>query len=269
MWGGGLKVWASEGGQPMRVHLFSCLSDNYGVLIHDPLSGTTAAIDAPEEGPILEALEATGWHLSHILVTHSHHDHIGGIGQLRAAFAPLVIAPEKAKAAVPNADRYVSEGDVVKVGGMTCEVMELPGHCRDHVGYYFAKERAAFVGDVLFALGCGRVFDGDYAAMWASLQRLMALPDETDVYFGHEYTLSNARFALSVDPHNVDLKAQVQRATVLRERGDFTLPTSIGAEKAANPFLRAGLHGMAANIGMQGAAAEDVFRELRERKNRF
>jgi hydroxyacylglutathione hydrolase len=155
------------------------------------------------------------------------------------------------------------------VGGLTGVVLETPGHCADHIAYHFAREKVAFVGDVLFALGCGRVFDEQYDAMWASLRKIAALPPATELYFGHEYTLSNGKFALAVDPGNADLKAQVERAETVRARGDFTIPTTVAAERAANPFLRAVLPGMAAQLGMPGAPAAAVFRELRERKNRF
>jgi hydroxyacylglutathione hydrolase len=253
----------------VRVHVFPCLQDNYGVLLHDPLTGDTAAIDAPAEAAVKEALAATGWQLTQILVTHSHADHIAGIPGLVAAFGCKVTAPEKARSHVPGADRYVREGDRVEVGGLTGVVLETPGHCADHIAYHFAREKVAFVGDVLFALGCGRVFDEQYDAMWASLRKIAALPPATELYFGHEYTLSNGKFALAVDPGNADLKAQVERAETVRARGDFTIPTTVAAERAANPFLRAVLPGMAAQLGMPGAPAAAVFRELRERKNRF
>ena len=252
----------------MRLHVFPCLQDNFGVLAHDAATGATAAIDAPEEAAVLKALGDTGWKLSHILVTHSHPDHVQGVAALKAAFGCQVIAPKKAKALVP-ADRYVFEGDHVSVGDSIAEVWETPGHCADHVIYHFDRAKVAFVGDVLFAPGCGRVFDGAYHQMWNSLSRLMHLPDETSVYFGHEYTLSNAKFALSVDPDNADLKDQAARAEVLRAAGEYTCPTTIGAERAANPFLRAVAPDMAARLGLAGHEPEEVFRELRERKNRF
>lgn len=251
----------------MRLHVFPCLQDNFGVLAHDVATGATAAIDAPDEAAVRKALDDTGWKLSHILVTHSHADHVQGVPALKAAFGCQVIAPKKAKALVA-ADRYVFEGDHVSVGDSVAEVWETPGHCADHVIYHFARPKVAFVGDVLFALGCGRVFDGAYHQMWTSLSRLMQLPNETAVYFGHEYTLSNGKFALSIEPENVDLKGQVARAEALRARGEHTCPTTIGAEKAANPFLRAVLPEMAARLGLAGHQPEEIFRELRERKNR-
>lgn len=253
----------------MRIHQFRCLKDNYGVLLHDVTTGATAAIDAPEAGAVWEALTATGWSLTHILVTHRHHDHVGGIDSLVLDTGCKVIAPEKARDAVPHADIYVKEGDTVSVGALKARVWETPGHCYDHVSYYLDRNGIIFVGDTLFALGCGRVFDGAYDEMWQSLSRIAALPDTTEVYFGHEYTLANARFAASVEPDNTALIAQTARAETLCGRGDFTAPTTIAAEKAANPFLRAALPEMAARIGMSGRPPVEVFRELRERKNRF
>lgn len=253
----------------MKIHQFPCLSDNFGVLIHDPKTGATAAIDAPEEAAVLKALEETGWRLSHILVTHRHPDHINGIPGLLAKFGPTIIAPRKAADAVPQADRFVSEGDTVEVGHLKAGVYEMPGHCPDHITYHFADDAVVFAGDVMFALGCGRVFDDAYDAMWLSLSRLSALPDETVVYFGHEYTVSNARFALAVDPDNVALKAQAAQAEAARAAGKWTSPTTIGHEKAANPFLQALRPDMAERMGLAGKPAAAVFRALRERKNQF
>ena len=251
------------------LHQFACRQDNYGVLLHDPATGATAAIDAPDEAAVRRALEDTGWALSHILVTHSHQDHIEAVAALKAAYGCIVIAPEKASAAVPQADRLVCEGDTVTVGSLSGQVWETPGHCADHVAYYFAGLSTAFVGDDLFALGCGRVFGDDYDGMWLTLSRIAALPADTKLYFGHEYTLSNAAFALSVDPDNGALKAAVARHEAARAAGRPTSPTTVGEECEANPFLRAGDSGMAARLGLAGQPAAAVFRALRERKNRF
>ena len=253
----------------MKIHQFPCLSDNFGVLLHDSGTGITAAIDAPEEAAVLKALADTGWTLDEILVTHRHPDHVQGIPALKARFNCKVTAPVGAADAVPDADRLVSEGDVVEVGSLKADVLHMPGHCADHVCYHFAANKLIFVADVLFALGCGRVFDEAYDDMWRSLSRLATLPDETVAYFGHEYTVSNGRFALSVDPDNAALKAQVARHIALRADNKPTSPTLLGDEKAANPFLRATDPAMAARLGMAGKPAAAVFRELRERKNRF
>jgi hydroxyacylglutathione hydrolase len=251
-----------------EIRQFLSRSDNFAVLVHDPKSGATAAIDAPDEASILHALQQTGWKLTDILVTHEHHDHVEGIPGLKARFGCRVVAPRLANL-VPDVDLKVGGGDHVDVGTLRFEVIDTPGHCADHIAYWLAAEKTVFVGDTLFALGCGRMFNSTPAAFWASLQKLAALPDDTVVYCGHEYTLSNARFALSVDPSNMDLRMRALNVEEMRARGEVTLPTTIGAEKATNPFLRAENPGVQAAIDMVGADAVSVFAELRERKNRF
>jgi len=180
-----------------------------------------------------------------------------------------VVAPVKAREAVPSADAYVREGDTVLVGGLQAHVWDTPGHCADHVSYWFAADRALFAGDTLFTLGCGRVLEGSHADLWASLQRLAALPDEARVYCGHDYTLSNARFALAADPDNEALKARAREAEQAKEEGRFLVPTAIGQEKATNPFLRAGEPELAKSVHKEGAAPVEVFQSLREWKNTF
>jgi len=253
----------------VRIHQFACRDDNFGVLIQDPSTGACASIDAPEEAAVHRALKTTGWRLTHLLVTHKHPDHIEAVLPLKQDFGCEVIAPTKAKGVVPAVDRYVGEGDRVRVGALEADVWETPGHCADHVIYHFAAEKVVFAGDVLFGLGCGRVFDGAYDELWRALERLAALPDDTRVYFGHEYTLSNAKFALSVDGDNPALKQAFAEIVEARARGDATSPTTIGREKAANPFLQATNPAMKARLGMAGQPDAAVFRELRERKNRF
>ncbi|MGO4572187.1 hydroxyacylglutathione hydrolase [Microvirga sp. 2TAF3] len=254
---------------PAQIHVFRCLDDNIGALIHDPNTGACAAIDAPEEGPILKALEETGWQLSDILVTHRHGDHVQAIEPLKQRFGCRVVAPLKAEEQVPLADAFVREGDTVHVGDLQAHVWETPGHCNDHVSYWFAADRALFAGDTLFTLGCGRVLEGSYADLWSSLQRLAALPDEARVYSGHDYTLSNGRFALAADPDNADLKARMAEAETAKAEGRFLIPSTIGAEKATNPFLRAGTPALAKSVQREGAAPAEVFQALREWKNRF
>ena len=254
---------------PAEIHVFRCLEDNIGALIHDPATGACAAIDAPEEGPILRALEETGWQLSDILVTHRHADHVQGIPALKRRFACRVVAPQKAGSDVPMVDAVVREGDTVKVGELSAHVWETPGHCRDHIAFWFAGDRALFAGDTLFTLGCGRVSESSYAEMWHSLSRLAALPDEARVYSGHDYTMSNARFALAADSDNADLKARAAEAEAATRDGRFLIPSTIAEEKATNPFLRAGEPALAKSAGKTGADAETVFTALREWKNRF
>ncbi len=252
-----------------QIHVFRCLDDNIGALIHDPSTGACAAIDAPEEGPILAALAKTGWQLSDILVTHRHGDHIQAIEPLKRRTGCRVVAPVKAREAVPSADAYVREGDTVLVGDLQAHVWETPGHCADHVSYWFAADRALFAGDTIFTLGCGRVLEGSYADLWSSLQRLAALPDEARVYCGHDYTLSNARFALAADSDNEALKARAAEAERAKAEGRFLVPTTIRDEKATNPFLRAGEPELAKAVHKEGATPLEVFQALREWKNRF
>ncbi|WP_112662374.1 hydroxyacylglutathione hydrolase [Microvirga flavescens] len=254
---------------PAQIHVFRCLSDNIGALVHDPKTGACAAIDAPEDAPILAALEQTGWRLTDLLITHRHFDHVQGAAGLKAKTGCRILAPLKAREAVPDADVYVQEGDIVSVGDLKAKVWETPGHCSDHVSYWFEAERAAFVGDTLFTLGCGRVLDGSYSDLWSSLQRLAALPDDVRIYCGHDYTLSNGKFALAADPDNAALRARVAEAEAAAKEGRFLVPTTIGEEKAANPFLRAGEPALAKSVQCEGADAFSVFQALREWKNRF
>jgi hydroxyacylglutathione hydrolase len=251
-----------------EIELFLCRTDNFGVLIHDEATGRTAAIDAPGGEAVLEALERRGWRLTDLLVTHHHDDHIEGIGLLKDAYDCRVVAARADAHRIPRTDELVSEGDTVSVGSLRAEVIATPGHTIGHIAYHFAAEKLLFAGDTLFSLGCGRVFEGTMADMWGSLEKLRALPDETQLYCGHEYTLANARFALKVDPDNTALRARAEEAAAQRAAHRFTLPVTLGAEKAENPFLRADDPGIAGNLGLAGADPVAVFTELRERKNR-
>jgi hydroxyacylglutathione hydrolase len=250
-------------------HTFLCLSDNIGVLVHDEATGETASVDVPEAAAVERALRETAWRLTKIIVTHKHSDHVQGISELKSNTGARVIAPRKASAQVPQADELVADGDKVKVGNLTAMVLETPGHCADHVSYWFAEDKALFAGDTIFTLGCGRVSEATPAVLWASLQRISSLPDETRIWSGHEYTLSNARFALSVDRENAVLKARADAFATVRAAGRLTVPTTLAEEKATNPFLRAGDLLVQRAVGMAGADASAVFAELRERKNRF
>jgi hydroxyacylglutathione hydrolase len=251
-----------------EIRLFTCLSDNFGYLIHDPATKATASVDAPEAGPILKALEREGWTLTDILVTHHHHDHVGGISELKQKYNCRVVAPHDKKTAIANADQRVANGDVVKVGNLLARVLETPGHTLDHISYVFDSEKTVFAADTLFSIGCGRVFEGTYPMMWDSLLKLRALPDDFKLYCGHEYTASNVKFALTVDPDNPALKARAGEVARLRAANQPTVPTLMGEEKKANVFLRADEPSVAANLHMKGASAADVFGELRERKNK-
>ncbi len=254
----------------MSLHQFLCLTDNYGVLAHDPGTGATASIDAPEAGPILAALKEKGWTLTHLLITHHHADHVQGAPELKAKFPSLtIIGPAKEAARIPVLDTLVGEGDTVRVGSLAAKVIETPGHTLGQVNYHFEDEAVAFCGDTLFSLGCGRAFEAPYAVMWSSLVKLAALPGETEVYCGHEYTQANGRFAITIEPDNPVLKARVEEVARLRAEKRPTLPTTIAAELAANPFLRAEKPAVQAAVAMLGADPAEVFAELRARKDRF
>ena len=251
-----------------EIRLFKCLSDNYGVLIHDPESGATASIDAPEAAPVEAALKQSGWKLTDILVTHHHQDHTGGIEALKARHKCRVVAPAKGTD-IPAVDETVREGDKVKVGNLAANVIETPGHTLDHITYWFHGDKVAFVGDTLFSIGCGRVIEGDPEMMWASLKKLRDLPNDTEIFCGHEYTLANIKVALTVEPNNKTLQARDAEAKQEIAKGRPTIPVMIGEEKQANPFLRADVPEVAAGIGMAGKPAAQVFAEIRARKNKF
>jgi hydroxyacylglutathione hydrolase len=254
---------------PAEIRLFRCLQDNYGVLIRDSETGATAAIDAPEAAPVEAALKETGWKLTDILVTHHHHDHVGGIEALKSKYKCRVVAPAGEAAKIPAVDETVREGDTVAVGKLAANVIETPGHTLGHIAYWFHGARVAFVGDTLFSIGCGRVIEGTMAQMWQSLKKLRDLPDETAIYCGHEYTLANIKFALSIEGGNAALRAREAQAKQQIDAGKFTIPVTIGEEKKANTFLRADLPEVAAAVGLAGAPADKVFAEVRERKNKF
>ncbi|WP_288588636.1 hydroxyacylglutathione hydrolase [uncultured Methylobacterium sp.] len=253
-----------------QIRTFPCRSDNIGVLMRDPATGACAAIDVPEAAAVLRALDETGWTLTDILVTHRHGDHVEGIPEVKARTKARVTAPAKAGSAVPQVDATVREGDVVTVGSLAATVWETPGHCDDHVTYWFEEAGIAFAGDTLFTLGCGRVLEGPPQVLWRSLSRFLPLPDETVIYSGHDYVLSNARFALAAEPENRNLKDRAALAEKAKAEGRFLVPTTLGEEKATNPFLRAAEPALARAVGMEpGADPAAVFTALREWKNRF
>jgi hydroxyacylglutathione hydrolase len=223
---------------PLTVRQFPCLSDNYGFLAHDDASGETACIDTPDAAAILRELDELGWRLSLILNTHWHPDHAGGNAEVKAKTGATIVAPPEVTRISPI-DRQVAAGDVVALGETEFQVIDTGGHTLGHITYYDAADGIAFVGDTLFALGCGRLFEGTPEQMWASLSRLAALPGDTAVYCAHEYTASNARFALSIDQDAV-LRARADEVFAARERGEPTVPTTIAREIATNPFLKAG-----------------------------
>ncbi|KQP61724.1 hydroxyacylglutathione hydrolase [Methylobacterium sp. Leaf108] len=253
-----------------EIRTFPCRSDNIGVLLRDPATGACAAIDVPEAAAVLAALDETGWTLTDILVTHRHGDHVEGIPEVKRRTGAKVTAPLKAGGAVPEVDRTVKEGDVVRIGELAAEVWETPGHCDDHVSYVFGQAGVAFAGDTLFTLGCGRILEGPPEVLWHSLSRFLALPDATQVYSGHDYVLANARFALAAEPDNAALAARMAEAEAAAGEGRFLIPTTIGMERATNPFLRSDQATLAKAVNLSAQAAPvEVFTALRAWKNRF
>ena len=252
-----------------QTYLFPCLKDNFGVLLHDPESGATAAIDAPEAEPVEAALKKTGWRLTDILVTHHHADHTAGIGPLKAHHKCRIVAPKNEAQRISPVDEKVGEGDIVRVGSIEGRVIETPGHTAGHVSYFFPADKLAFVGDTLFSIGCGRVIEGTPEMMWQSLLKLRSLPDDTRFYCGHEYTDANIRFAKTIEPNNKALAARAAEVAEQLAAGKPTVPTTIGAEKAENPFLRADVPEVAKAVGLAESPPWKVFAEIRERKNRF
>jgi hydroxyacylglutathione hydrolase len=252
-----------------QIYLFPCLKDNFGVLIHDPESGATAAIDVPEAAPVEAALKKTGWRLSEILVTHHHADHTQGIGEIKSQHKCRVVAPRAEAARIAHVDETVAEGDTVRVGGLQGKIIDTPGHTAGHISYFFPADKLAFVGDTLFSIGCGRVIEGNPEMMWQSLLKLRNLPDDTQFYCGHEYTDANIRFAKTIEPNNKALAARAEQVKQQLAAGKPTIPATIAAEKAANPFLRADDAEVAKSLDLSGSPAWKVFAEIRERKNRF
>jgi hydroxyacylglutathione hydrolase len=251
----------------LEVVTVPCLSDNYAYLIQDASTGETALVDAPEAAPILAALSARGWRLGRILLTHHHDDHIGGVAALRAATGAEVWGAAADAHRLPPLDRALAEGDPVPVGSETGIVIAVPGHTLGHVAFHFPESRLAFTADSLMAGGCGRVFEGTPAQMHASLSRLAALPGDTRICPGHEYTASNLRFAASLEPGNAALSARIAAVAALRAEGRPSVPSLLSEELATNPFLRAAALRNA--VGMPDAPEAEVFAEVRRRKDRF
>ena len=253
----------------ITIRQFTRRSDSFSVLVHHAGSGTTISIDAPEEKAILSALEKEGWQLTHILTTHQHGDHVEANEALKAKFGATIYGPKDEAAKIPGLDHAVAGGDTIDVGGVAVEVIATPGHTAGEVSYYLPQAKAVFAADALFSLGCGRLFEGDAATMWASLKRLRDLPDETMLYCGHEYTATNARCALDLDPGNLLLKERATEVEHLRSGGQSTLPVELGREKRTNPFLRADDPELKRAVGMADADPVDVFAMMREKRNGY
>ena len=252
---------------PFEVITLPCLSDNYAYLVHNPASGETALVDAPEAAPIRAALEDRGWGLDRILITHHHADHVDGVEELRSAYGAKVVGASADAHRLPKLDVVVDDGGTVTVCGETAKVVDVSGHTVGHIAYLLPG--AMFTADSLMALGCGRVFEGTFEMMWNSLSKLAVLDPDNMIYSGHEYTESNARFALSIEPENPDLLARAEDIRRTRSEGRPTVPSSLSLELATNPFLRARLPEVKELIGAPDATDAESFAEIRRRKDSF
>ncbi len=257
---------------PLEVHQFACLDDNYGFLLHDPQSGETACIDTPDAEAYLREAAAKGWQITQIWNTHWHPDHAGGNEAIKAATGCTVVAPAVDAGKIAAVDRAVAHGDVVPLGDWEADVIDVGGHTLGHIAYHIPEAALAFVGDTVFALGCGRMFEGTPQQFWTSLSRIKALPPQTVLYCAHEYTASNAKFALHADPDNEVLASYAAEVFQRREHGKWTVPTNLARELATNPFLRAddpAVQARWADMGGKNGDAVATFAALREAKNSF
>ena len=251
----------------IEIELVPCLRDNYAYLVNHAESGLCAVVDPSEPGPVREALARKGWRLTHILNTHHHLDHTGGNAALKEAYGAEVVGPGKDRERIPAIDTGVDEATNWRFGPLEVRVLEIPAHTRAHIA--FVLDGAAFTGDTLFAMGCGRLFEGTPQMMWTSLSKLMRLPDATRVYCGHEYTLNNGRFALTLEPGNAALAKRMKEVEALRAKSSPTIPSTIGLEKETNPFLRPGSAEIRRTLSMESADDVAVFGEMRKRKDAF
>lgn len=253
----------------LEIHLTPCLSDNYAFFLHDPDNDLTAVVDTPEVGPIEKALAEKGWTLTHIFNTHHHWDHAGGNLELKEKTGCTIVGPRAESGRIPGIDVELGDGDIYEFGNYKAAVFDTSGHTAGHIVYHFPDEHIAFVGDTLFAMGCGRLFEGTAKQMWNSLQKIMAWPDDTRLYCAHEYTQANARFALSVEPGNRDLVKRVKEVDELRAQNKPTIPTTVGLEKKTNPFLRPMSDNLRKTIHMEDATDLEVFTKTRQLKDHF
>lgn len=253
----------------LQIEQVPVLSDNYVYLIYDPETKVCACVDPATAGPVKRKLDELGWRLTHIFNTHHHHDHIGGNLQLKQAYECQIVGAANDAHRIDGIDVKVAEGDDFTFGSTSCRIFEVPGHTSGHIAFYFEDDQALFCGDTLFALGCGRLFEGTAAQMWDSLSVFKKLPDDTRVFCAHEYTQANAAFAITVDPENTALKSRMAQIDELRGAGEPTVPSTIGLEKATNPFLRPDETGVQIAVGMVGGDTVDVFAEVRRRKDNF
>jgi hydroxyacylglutathione hydrolase len=243
------------------------LRDNYVYLLREPRSGAVGAVDPSEAAPVIAALDKLGWSLTHVINTHHHHDHTGGNLELKAKYKAIVVGPLADRARIPGIDVALGENEEFHFGQEVAKVFDVPGHTRGAVSYWFPESHAVFTGDTLFLMGCGRLFEGTPEQMWRSLSKLRALPPETRIYCGHEYTQANARFALTIEPGNRDLAARAKRVDQMRAERKFTVPGLMSEEAATNPFLRADLPALQKAMGTAGDVA--TFAAIRKAKDTF
>lgn len=251
------------------VHQFPCLSDNYGYLLHDTASSLTAAIDTPDAVEIERQLNDKGWHLDVIYNTHHHHDHVGGNLALQAHYQCDIYASQYDARRIPGITHTLKDGDVIELGHHQIDILFTPGHTLGHILYYFRQQNMLFCGDTIFAMGCGRLFEGSPEDMWQSLNRIMHLPDETVIYCAHEYTLANANFANAVLPENKDILRRKKDVERLRDENIATIPTTLAVEKQTNPFLLAGSQETKDFLALSKATDEACFKHLRQLKDNF
>lgn len=254
---------------PFEIIILPCLSDNYAYLLHDAKSGRTALVDAPEATPVKAALAARGWTLDAILLTHHHYDHIDGVAELLQTYDAQVYGAKADASRLPPLDHALAYGEDFELFGEKVVVLDVSGHTIGHIAFYLPESTAVFTADSLMALGCGRLFEGTAAMMWESLNRLMSLPGDTMVYSGHEYTQSNARFAVTIEPDNTALQLRVEEINSKRAKGEATVPSLLQLELDTNPFLRAHTQQVKAAMGLQGIEDALVFAEIRKRKDHF
>jgi len=254
---------------PYDLMTIPCLSDNYAFLLRDQDTEEVAVIDVPEAGPILAALEENDWTLSQIWLTHHHPDHIDGVGALLEEYPAKVFGAHADAHRLPDLNQALIEGDIFNLGNYEVQVIDVPGHTIGHIAFHVAEAKLAFTADSLMALGCGRLFEGTPAQMWESLQKLAALPEDTTICSGHEYTAANAKFALTIDPQNAALISRSAAIEVARDKGEATVPSLLSLEMQTNPFLRLADEGIRATLGMPNATDTEVFTEIRARKDAF
>jgi hydroxyacylglutathione hydrolase len=253
----------------LNIHLVPCLKDNYAYLVHDTQSNAVAVVDPSEAAPVFAALKTHGLKLTHIFNTHHHWDHTGGNLELKKETGAKITGAKHDADRIPGIDIGVAEGDTVELGKARAQILDIPAHTKAHIAFWFGHDNAVFTGDTMFAMGCGRLFEGTPAQMWTSLNKLAALPGETRIYCGHEYTLSNAKFALTVEPNNKALRKRAAEVEALRAADKPTIPSTIGEERETNPFLRAASRDLRATLGMPDATDVEVFAETRRRKDSF